>query len=684
MGEVEHLQVQLRNSLDRVERWYSDGLELGIDSDQAQKEEFLHAARTIRQLRTRATSSMINIALLGGFSSGKSFLVGGLQRRLEYAPITDEDGNTSEQYVGILPSASKATTACPASVVPVEPESGIDASGRGFLRARFADQARWTDIGASVMPAVVAGYCTSDPIAIARGRRSEDRDRTVAEVEVLLSGALLPAKFYDLPGHGSPNPIHDEIAANAWAEADCFMFVTQATATLSRVDLELIGRLYKHHVASGKPVIWVMTGIDRASSVNLYGAPEWKDSLTANNEYMTENFPPSPGAHDTFFGAKGFTPVSPAWEAKGCWRLAEGESNGERLVSMSRMSQLRAQIRELVDAGVGRRHLRTVAIEAHAIVSPRHRLLVEILDSARLPIERLSSERADLAQRLRDLKDAIEQTGEALEGALRRHVRQVERTFRGLEDYLHEELDPTIRSTDLTKEKEANRVEVRKTQLLQEWAEKRGPIETWDREFDEFKHGAVVRLGNLLRDSGLSKEDVEGGTRINVEELSVPPSRKYRRGGQDAVQRISAVVSLSTPAAAGIAVAVGLIGGPVLVAPGAITLAAGVIYASIRQKKSRSTALSVLREEWIEGLNEAGEGYRQAFLAAARTCGSGTIDRVIELMSERCDELSRKILLVETRLAEPENTDRSELVERLAPYCDDAERLVNELSEMSK
>lgn len=102
--------------------------------------ELDEVVQTIRKLRIRATSSMINVAFLGSFSSGKCFLVGGLQGKLEYAPITDDNGMVSDHYIGLLHSASKATTACPATVVPVDDSAEIDASGRGFLRVKFADE----------------------------------------------------------------------------------------------------------------------------------------------------------------------------------------------------------------------------------------------------------------------------------------------------------------------------------------------------------------------------------------------------------------------------------------------------------------------------------------------------------------------------------------------------------------
>jgi hypothetical protein len=123
MSEVDGLNLQVRHALEQASRW----LHMPPKLEFTKTTEFIHwderALRTIRQLQLRATSALINVGLIGEFSSGKSFLVGGLQGRLEYAPVTNDDGMTSDQYIGILHSASKASTACPASVVPVREEA---------------------------------------------------------------------------------------------------------------------------------------------------------------------------------------------------------------------------------------------------------------------------------------------------------------------------------------------------------------------------------------------------------------------------------------------------------------------------------------------------------------------------------------------------------------------------------
>jgi hypothetical protein len=73
----------------------------------------------LRRLRTRAATTLINIAMFGAFSSGKSSLVSGLQGKLEVIESVDRDGAPAEEFVGILPAAPEPANACPAWVVPI-------------------------------------------------------------------------------------------------------------------------------------------------------------------------------------------------------------------------------------------------------------------------------------------------------------------------------------------------------------------------------------------------------------------------------------------------------------------------------------------------------------------------------------------------------------------------------------
>jgi hypothetical protein len=682
---VESQRESLKYLLDQVSIWLHASPSLEVSGYTALEIEQQIIA--IRKLRTRVSSSLINIALLGSFSSGKSFLIGGLQGKLEYTPVVGEDGLEFEHYVGLLHSASKATTACPATVVPVDDSADLDATGRGFLRVCFTDDpATWVDIGNSPLPAVVAAYTTGDQRAIAEGRENSHRERTVAEVEILLENPRMPAKLFDLPGTESLHAIHDRIANNAWLDADCFLFVTQATRTLSAPDLALIRRLHTHHRSSRKKVVWVMTGIDRATMTNYAGQPEWKDALDQNNEYLRTNFPPPSGARDTFVGLDGFMAVSPAWEARGIWEREHGSPvRGEKLIAASRMDLLRRALADLIESGTGRRHLISAAGEAQAIISPRFRELVEILDSARLPLAELADERARLERRHSQLKSAIHSVRDQLEGALRDHVRRVERSFDGLAEHLHSELDSRIMSADMTKERETAKIEFEQTQAMQEWVSAAGnrPESVWQREFDSFVEGALTTVRSTLADSASHESFGELAGRVDLDQLKIPPTEKYRADTQDVIQRISGVVGISSFVGGSIAAATGVLTGGLIAIPIGVTMAAGLAYEGLRRRKGRQTARDHLRQEWTSGLDEVAAHYRMSYLAAATARGAEVVARSVELLSERHDELSRKMIMVDRRLAQPDNVDKNAVVAMLEPYCANGRELLKQLEKFS-
>lgn len=679
MSDIEVLRVEIRHLLDRAENWLKEGLQLELDDEDAQ-EEVEKAASIIRQLRIRTVSSLLNVAFLGGFSSGKSFLIGGLQNQLEYAPITTDDSMVSDQYIGLLHSAAKASTACPATVVPVEESDEYDVSGRGFMRVRFDGHDEWEDIGNSPMPGVVAAYTTQDQRAIADWRPPRHRSLKVAEVEILLKDGLVSAKLYDLPGHGTPNPEHERIANEAWQAVDCFVYTVQATHSLSSTDLELILRLYRHHLDSGKPVIWVMTGIDRAAMLNYNGQPEWKGPLETNNDYLRQQVKVPPGQVDTFVGINGFLAVSPAWEAMGKWYKAEGDAvKGSRFIAASRMAELRRALTDLIEAGVGQRHIATIAVETRTLVLKRYQALVGLLDSARLSLDQISGERDDLSRRLTQLTAAAVSIRDHLNTALRDHIQSIDRSFRGLSDHLHHELDREIATANLTKEKEAIQVEMCKAKALKEWATNHGPVRVWETKFKDFVDNAWDVVRATLRDTEPSEAMAVTTEQVDLEQLIVPPSQKYRTSLQDIVQTFSGAVGISTPIATAIATSVGVISGVALVVPATVTVLAGFAYVVVRGRKSRETALDLLRKEWIDGLDLAAKYYRDAFLTAVQAQGTQIIDRVGELLSERREDMSRRIILLERRLAEPEYADRSDLVARLEPYCRTGQVLLAEL-----
>jgi hypothetical protein len=347
------------------------------------------------------------------------------------------------------------------------------------------------------------------------------------------------------------------------------------------------------------------------------------------------------------------------------------------------MRRLRRTLSDLVNTGTGHRHLLTVAIEARALMMPHQRMLVGLLESARLPLSHLSHEREDLGRRLEILKSAIGTIREQFEAALQHHVRVTERSFQGLADLLRIELIDEIRNANLANEKDVNRLEVRKAQLLQEWVANRGPGQVWEGQFQEFSNAVLDTVRTTLLDASRTGDLGANAAPLGIRDLAVPPTRRYRPGARDYVQQVSGIVGISTPFATMLAAVAGLITGPVIVVPTSVALIAGLLYAYIARNRANSSELKVLRQQWIDELDETANTFRESFAAAAYIRGSEMIDRAMEILSERTEELSRRIILVEARLAEPDYADRGELVATLEPHVRSGTEILEALRTLS-
>ena len=216
MADVDRLRADLRHVLDQAQEWLVD-LTKSSTAVSHQEHQELGLAEDIyalSRLRTRAASSLINVALLGGFSSGKSFLLSGLQRGTELRQVSLGDGSTADKYIGLLPSAPTPTTACPATVIPVEANGQRDATGRGFLRVRFAGTEDYEDIGNSLPPPMVAAYAMQQTDVTARLDQHWNRD--VAEIEISYQATYYPRNCTTCPVMVLPTPSTTRWCAVRW------------------------------------------------------------------------------------------------------------------------------------------------------------------------------------------------------------------------------------------------------------------------------------------------------------------------------------------------------------------------------------------------------------------------------------------------------------------------------------
>ncbi|MFB7271992.1 dynamin family protein [Streptomyces sp. NPDC056244] len=678
--DLDEVRDELRAALDRCEAWLRAASD-APETPAGWPEDLLGDADTVKRLRTRAASALINVALLGAFSSGKSFLLSGLQSGLELVEVPTGDGRTADKFVGLLPSSPAPTTACPASVVPVDGQSAVDASGTGYLRVRFTDspEDEWEDVGNSPAPSVVAAYAMQD--ADVTDRLREHRGREVAELEIMLAGARLPAKLYDLPGYGSPNPVHDEIVRAAMADADCFMYVSHATRTLSERDLDLIRFLYDHYLLSGKRVVWVVTAIDAASNLDLRNDPEWKASIARNNAYLRDNFKLPGGRPDLGFIGEGFLPVSPALEARAVKLSEDGdEAKARRLRAEGRMDTLHRAIEELINRGTGTRHIAAVAAEARVLLTPRRQLLDERLSTERLEIDELKELLTSQQQRMESLDSALPRLREDLERKLQNRIARSVRPFSRLAGHLHGELDATIKATDLTKPARANEIQVSKAQALRTWLEgPTGPATLWTEQFAAFKQDVVQTVEQALGDQELAGRLPEFS--LDVAGLSSTPLPARRPASRhDVVQRAAALVGIVTPVAASGGWLYGLAAAGTIFPPaGLVAGVAAAVYLVIQRRKGAISSLEALQDEWISAMDAEVTAVMDQFTLATSVQGTDVIDHLADNLAQYREQLEQSRDLVRERIANPENQVRQGLIDELEPLCTEGRLLVDTL-----
>jgi len=669
MMPVEEARDELKHLLSRCEDWLRTVEEVrdllpGV-ADLAED-----TAR-VAALRTRALSTMLNVALLGRQSAGKSFLISGLQGGLEYVPITDEDGMPAAEFLGILPSSARPTTACPSTIVPGGDTPG-DAQGRALLRVKLTGSG-WQDIGTDLPPAVLAAYGAAD--GDRTNRRREHINSTVEAIELVVSEARLPVKLFDLPGSESPIEEHELIMREAWGEADCFIYVSQARSALTVNELELIKDLYTHHKQSGgsKRVLWVLSGIDMATQ-REQGQAAWKSVLSTNNTYLRTHF-----GSDRFIG-EGFLPVSAAWEAEAASKDAEG-GDGSTLRRLSGMEVLRDRLRHLMESGAGHGHLSQVADETRWVIRRRQRSLADTLDSHRLAVGDLEAQRDSLQGRLAGGEQSLERIRTELDRELQRRIRAARAPFSGLADVLHSALDPVIDWGSLSAE-HVNEIDVRQAEVFSDWMnESQGPATLWETELRELDSSARTLLrADLGEDTGSQLVAPE------------PLDTSYFPDQSDGRQQLT-VYSLVQMAANAVGVAGPVAGGAVwlttslslatIAVPVGTAVVAAIAVAKITDVlKGRESEIRKARQERKGMIDEYVKQCRSAFEEVTRSQGRMLLDAVENHHRHYQGRLRSTLTQIMERINAEDTAQSRAVMERLAPRDDEGQTLVTALQDL--
>lgn len=679
MATVDELREDLHLLLDDCKDWLGtlNGIpELGVDPGEIDRD-----VRDVVSKRSRALSNLLNVGLLGRQSSGKSFLISGLQKGLEYVRLEQPDGDFTEKYIGLLPSSPTPTTACPSTVRPVAADdSSVPAGERGLLRVRFVEtpDAGWVDVNTDRLPAAVAAYGAAD--GDISNRHPEHYRLTVEEVELLIKDTALPAKFFDLPGGESPNPAYESIMRNAWAEADCFLFVTQAAATLTANELELITDLHHHHRQTDKPVLWVLTGIDRAQQLGNDDRPAWRSVLETNNGYLRGSLR---NAKPSFIG-EGFLPVSPAWEAQAALMEAEGSDRAaHRNRVSSRMDALRERLTRLIENGAGQVHLGRIAMETARLIRRRHLLVADTLATHRVSVEQLTAQRTALRDRLNGTERSAARVQSELQEELDRRIRTTERLFDELPGVFHRELDAAIDDGDLGLE-HAGEIKLRQTQLFTEWMNAaQGPATEWQKHLQELDSRARALLHLELRGEDTATHLVAPET-VDPGDLLTPLDGRRPLGFFGMVQTAATAISVTGSLAGGATWLMSSLSLASIAFPVGTVVALG-LTASLGAKalKERKSVIERARDERKAQLDQQAQDARTSFVGVAGEQGRLLSDAVAAHLAQHRARLRSSIRQIEERIEAPDVAASRELVARLEPVDRTGQELIDKLAGLS-
>jgi len=448
--------------------------------------------KNFRLLQDRAKSELLSIAFFGAFSSGKSFLISGLNQKVDWY---ERDGRV--QFAPLLPTSPRHTSNCPVAVEPV-------VSGRAD---EFAVLFEGSDIWEQKNPAIaiIQAYVTDLPNAVSQRLTNKDRTRTVRTARIGISSAIMKARLYDLPGFGAIGANYEGVIRNFVQQADCITYVAGAIKPLDEKDLELLRDVYTHHKLTGKPVFFVLTQIDRAWDIDAgSGKIQWEEVRDANNEFLEQNFLVEGRADSTFIG-EGFIPVSPALEAKGIALSAQSHENSQRYIVDSGMALLRERFDDYLQNTSGPMHLAELASEAQKLLlrlthDIRQRYLSEStpVAEARNVIIGYKAQRRILIDKKTRVEKELRELGQVA----------IRRAFAGsdpddLVAFLKEKLNEKIKMSDVLKEKEIHQIETEKVILVREWMSRssKSLIPRWVSSWESFYRQTNEIVNHLLEEA---------------------------------------------------------------------------------------------------------------------------------------------------------------------------------------
>ncbi|MEO7841378.1 MAG: hypothetical protein ABIU06_18705 [Anaerolineales bacterium] len=355
-------------------------------------EDGINLVDTIKELepspfersRSKIKSQLINVAVCGAFSSGKSFLISALIDRLQWyerqssAEDIFEDQKT-DGYITFLPTAPEQTNSCPLDVIPF-PEEDFSR-----FEVMFDDTKQWEDKSGvkakdDEISRKMLAYATDiDQWRVARP--SQDIPRNVIRARLFVGKMPIPAIIHDLPGIGGAGEIYLNSVHEALQGADCIVYVASAIKELTDVELGLLRFVEDVSEQNKTPVFFVLSQIDREA--------DWKRVQDKNNQFLREFFTKDGKANKVFIG-KGFIPLSAGAEAKAKGRQLKGEieiEKRDRAIERSGMQIFRDLLLQHLTNHSGPAHLQEIVVQMHGILKSVRTHLANRMQAETVPLE---------------------------------------------------------------------------------------------------------------------------------------------------------------------------------------------------------------------------------------------------------------------------------------------------------
>lgn len=339
------------------------------------------------RLRWNLKSGLIKIAVCGEFTSGKSFLISGLLKRIT-AEITPHPTLKHEKifnYIPLLPSATVPTTGSPLILQPSEDNRTnsfevvlANAPNQWVLIHEFED----TQVLDGTTSNLLHAYITNLQ-EYRHFRHKEHLDKLVIKARLKLVSMPLPASIYDLPGLGGIETEEQlEFISSVFQEvmrdADYIIYVSSAEKPLSDNELRMLNYIETAKQMANTPLLFVLTKIDLYQNTYV-------SVMQANRKYFNSHFD-SVGE----FVDQGLMPVSPAYEAR-AW-LEENPEDRDSYVTVSGMENLREKLLDRLVIWSGPEHIKSTISELLSkLLLPSYTVLERYRNLVSKPINEINN-----------------------------------------------------------------------------------------------------------------------------------------------------------------------------------------------------------------------------------------------------------------------------------------------------